>query len=585
MVRPRSVVIPMGWNGLRRPVIGAASTCVMALLVSTAVGQETAAPAPSPPAKKATTTPAPAPAPTPTVAESKVNPSEPIDRLPYRIRVLLATDPDARLDARRRDALLEEWQTLVRRFVGAPWRLEILSEARAELLVMGGELEVLEPPAVASYAEEADKVWLIRVSGAGSGLAFRGREFDVATRRLGPIQRRVAAVSRDAARVFLGFALDLFAPYAVIGERFGKDVNLVVRGGSLEPASPLGRVVVPGAVFQPFRVVPRKNEPPIVRDIPYTFLRVEAAEPPGARCSFVSVYSDPFTNRVVQKTSLVALGIKPGQSPTRLRFVTLPDRAPAAGYVFTARTLPDGQPRELGLTDREGRITLPPGIAEGLVVGRLLAGSEEPMIEFPLVPGESEAERLIPAFDPKPQTVTLEARLDSIRDAVIDLVAIRARLLSRLKARFDGEDWAGAAAVLKEHAQLPPRDSFATELNRLKDEAARQQAQTKKAILTKTAQARIAELQALIERYLDDEEFLGYSDALSKLTTESRGKPSTPAKPQARPSSAPSPPAVPPSPAPPREAPAQPSNPAPAPNAPSPVTPTSGPPRAGSSGR
>jgi hypothetical protein len=459
--------------------------------------------------------------------------TESIDRLPYRIRVVLATEPEARLDAGLRDGLVADWSTLVRRFVGAPWQVEVAGEAEAAPLVLGGELEQLDPGPQAASAGSFDKVWLVRVAAAGSGLVFSGREYDAATRRLGPLQRREAPVARDAARVLFQFTLDLFAPYAVVGEKFGKDVNLLVRGASIEPASPIGRVVAVGTVFQPFRVVPRKEGPALVRDIPYTFLRVEAAEPPGARCSFVSVYSDPFTNRVVQQTTLVALGVKPGKSPTRLRFLTLPDRDPAAGFIVTARTFPEGTVRELGLTDRAGRIELAPGFADGLVVIRVLAGSAEPMIEFPMVPGEGPAERVVPAFDPLPLTVALETRLDSLRDTIIDLVAVRARLLARLKARYDGEDWAEVKAVLDEYAKLAPRESFETELSRLRDEAARQQAATKKPVLTKTAQARLTELQSLIDRYLDDEEFKAYADALDKLRTEPKSKraPAVPKRP------------------------------------------------------
>ena len=121
---------------------------------------------------------------------------------------------------------------------------------------------------------------------------------------------------------------------------------------------------------------------------------------------------------------MVGVGVKPGNSPMKLRFVTKPDRTPAAGYTLTARLVPDGQPRELGLTDRAGRIVLKPGFAEGLVILRLLAGNVEPMVEFPIMPGESAEELTIP-FEPKPLTVALEAQLDSLRDEVVDLVALR----------------------------------------------------------------------------------------------------------------------------------------------------------------
>jgi hypothetical protein len=484
--------------------------------------------------------------------------AEPLDKMPYRIRVLLAADPEARLDGARREALVGDWLTLVRRFVGAPWQVEVAGDGPSAPLTLGGELELLDPEAGDEVAVGVDKVWFIRVGAAGSGLVFTGREFDATTRRLGPLQRHEAPVARDAARVMFLFSLDLFAPYAVVGERFGKDVTLTVQGASLPAASEVGRVVAEGRVFQPLRVVPAKTkgENPIVREVPSTYLRVEAAEGPGARCSLVSAYKDPLTGRLVQKgTSLVALGVRPGKTPTRLRFQTLPDRAPAAGYVLSVRELPKGSPREVGMTDRDGRITLPGGFADGLVECRLVAGSSEPIIAFPLVPGESPDEKVIRDIDPKPLAVALETRLDSLRDAVIDLVAIRARLEARLKARFEGEDYDEAEAALKEFHALPPRDRFADELTRLKDEAARQQAQTQTAVLTKTAQAQLADLQALVDRYLDDEGFRAYADALEKVRAEaskpkSKAQAKAPVQPKAppvasRPAPAPAAPAPP----------------------------------------
>lgn len=441
----------------------------------------------------------------------------PIEQQPYRIKAVVSLDPSTRFDYRRRELLLINWLTFIHRFVGAPWQVEIDQSTASEALTLALESLTAEDVLEAHPDLEVEKLWLIRLQASGSGFVLTGREFDVTTGRLGSMQRRSTPYARDLVRSLFLFAIDLFSPYAQIGERFGKDVFLSIRGAALPAASPIGQIVRTGAIFQPLRVVPQKEKRPIVRDITYTFLRVEEPQSTGARCSVVSVYSDPFTKRVVQKTSLAALGIKPGKSPTRLRFLTLPHRAPAAGYVLTARRFPEGNPRELGTTDREGRITLEPGISEGLLIIRLLAGSSEPMIEFPLMPGESADERTIPPFNPKPRAVALETQLDSLRDEIIDLVAIRARLEARIKARFDGEDWPGAEEALKEYQSLMPRDLLSQRLNKLKDEATKQQVLTKTPILTKTAQAQISELQNLLDRYLDDEAFKGYSDALVQI--------------------------------------------------------------------
>lgn len=477
--------------------------------------------------------------------------TEPIDRQPYVIEAHVAIDPATRIDERGREALLKDWLALVDRFVGAPWQLEL---ARSEGPLTTQALETLAPAAFDRSGQDKDKVWVLRIESDGAGLVLAGREFDTATAMLGPVHRRTTYDRTDLPREFFEFALEVFEPSAVIGESFAKEVSLTVRGASLDAASPVGAVVRVGSVFRPLRIVPGKGKggSTIVLEIPFTYLRVEALEGPVARCTINSIYPDPLTKRMVQANTLVALGLKAGKTATRLRFVTKPDKAPAAGYVLTARTPPDGIPRDVGMTDREGRIVIPPGFADELVILRLLAGDIEPMVEFPAMPGEFSGERTIP-ISARPQTVALETELESIRDAVIDLVAIRARLEARLKARLDGEDWPAVEAALKEFAQLPTRETFAVQLAKLKDDAAHQQAKTKTAILTKTAQAELADVQSLVDRYLEDEGFKAYAEALERFKSGQ-----SPAKAPAPVKAAPPPPEA----APARPAPAKPNGPA-----------------------
>jgi hypothetical protein len=479
----------------------------------------------------------------PALGAAKPEAPEPIDRQPYAIEAHIAIDPSARIDARGRELLLKDWFDLVDRFVGAPWRLEV---AQSDGPLTTQPLDELAPAAFEEAGKGRDKVWALRIESDGPALVLSGREFDTATGKLGPIHRRATTYRPDLPRELFEFSLDVFEPSAIIGESFAKEVSLTVRGASLEAASPVGRVVTRGSVFRPLRLVPGKGKggSTIVLEIPFTYLQVEALEGPVARCTISSIYPDPLTKRVVQANRLVALGLKAGNSSTHLRFVTKADKAPAAGYVLTARKPPDGVPREVGMTDREGRITIPPGFADGLVVLRLVAGDIEPMVEFPSMPGEFSGERTIP-IDPRPKTVALETQLESIRDAVIDLVAIRARLEARLKARLEGDDLAGVEAALKEYSQLPARDTFAAQVAKLKEDAAQQQAKSKTAILTKTAQAELADVQSLIDRYLDDETFKAYAEAFERSKAgppAEKGKSSAPgAKPATTAASDPAP--------------------------------------------
>ena len=239
-----------------------------------------------------------------------------------------------------------------------------------------------------------------------------------------------------------------------------------------------------------------------------------------------------MTNRFARKNKLVALGIKPSSAPTRLRFLIKEGRRPAAGYRLVARSmLPGSKPTELGMTDREGRITLKPGTAETLVSLRLMAGNEEPMLDIPVMPGESSEERTI-IFEPKPLTLALEARLDALRDDIVDIVNVRARLEGRMKARLDGEDWGGLDQTIREFRKLTPRTDFANRLTKIREDGERQEAEVKTAVLTRNARAQLDETQGLIDRYLDDDAIRSYEDAATRAkealaapkTTKKKGK-------------------------------------------------------------
>lgn len=448
----------------------------------------------------------------------------PIERQPYRIEVHLSVDPAARIDALKRAAILDEWLTLVRRFVGAPWDLRIRAAAGP---LAGRSIEALTPEMCAELGTEFDKFWIIRigVDSSSGGYLITGREYDVATLRLGAVQSKTAVIDAEIPRALVGFSIELFNPVAVISGQEGGRALLTVRGASLSPASPIGAVAAPGTVFIPLRLTTTRDGKPLILRIPYTYLKVESITGSVARCAFVKGISDPLSKRWPRPYTFAAIGIKPGDSPLKLRFMTRKNQVevPVAGYVLTTRVVPDGSPREVGVTDRSGRIEIQPQFARGLVMVRLLAGNAEPLFEVPMMPGESTEERLIP-IRLLPQAVRLETELDSLRDQVVDLVAVRARLEARMKARLEGEDWNGLDETIKEFHKLSPRDALADRLKTLKDNAAHQQTELKVPILTKTAQARVDELQALIDRYLDDEGVNAYAEALTTGRTEAAEK-------------------------------------------------------------
>lgn len=448
---------------------------------------------------------------------SKSADTEPIDMRPYKIRAWVAIAPDARLDAQGRERLLAAWRGLVRRFVGSPWDLEI---AEGDGPLATESLDDLQARTVRPLATGYDKAWMIVVEPGPTGYVFTGREYDVVTVRIGAACRRTAPHPADAPRALFSLALDIFAPTAEIGALVGGGVRIRVRGSSLPAASPVGQVVSNGSVFRPLRIFMKPDGTvTAIDDIKRSFLRVVELEGSLSRCDIISSLRDPLSRRTVRKIALVAVGIKPTSIPTRFRYVMGKDKKPASGFRLTAKSIPDGTIRDLGTTDRDGRIVLQPGFASSLVIFRLLAADMEPLDEMPAMPGETLEERTI-LIDPKPQTVALETELNALRDELIDLVAVRARIESRLKARAEGEKWDEVEELLKEYHKLPPREEYVTRLAKLKEDAQHRQAESKKAILTKTAMSLITDTQGLMDRYLDDEMFKAYDKGLEEAKAE-----------------------------------------------------------------
>ena len=445
-------------------------------------------------------------------------PPVPIERMPYSIRVAIDFNPSTRIDPARRAAILEEWRGLVRRFVGAPW---VLHNAEPPGSLGPIPIDDLKAADLKGMTDKVDKVWVIQVRREGAGLAMVGRELDVATGWLGEVHRRTVAYPSDLPRDLLHLSVLLFSPSAEVGEQKGGGVSFLIRGGALSAASPMGEVAPVGTVFRALRIFPRDDgTPPEIIEVRYSYFRVEKIDGPVAFCEIIRGVGDPLTNRYARKNHLVALGIKPGSAPTRLRFLLKGDRQPAAGYRLIARGIPlGGKPDDLGMTDRDGRIVLEPGFASGLVSLRLLAGNDEPMLDVPVMPGETPDERTL-LFEPRPFTLALEARLDALRDAIIDVVAIRSRLELRMKARVDGEDWAGLDEAIQEFRKLTPRDQFEARLKQIQEDGERRELESRTLVLTKNARAAIEETRALIGRYLDEEAIRSYEDAAQRARAE-----------------------------------------------------------------
>ena len=166
--------------------------------------------------------------------------TEAIDRQPYRIELHLSLDPSARIDRRRRAALLKA-------VAGARASIRraalVVTIAGQPSPLASGNLESLEAAAFGSSTRPSTRSgWSgSRPEADTSGLLFTGREYDAATRRSGRFQQHKASVLADAPRALLQFTLELFNPTALItGQEGGEPCSRSEGRRSLRPASSAG---------------------------------------------------------------------------------------------------------------------------------------------------------------------------------------------------------------------------------------------------------------------------------------------------------------------------------------------------------
>ena len=442
----------------------------------------------------------------------------PIGRRPYAIRAHVSFDAPTRVDATLREIILADWLALVERFVGPPWAVDAVSitPTLATLTLDSVAADELKP-----LAAGVDKVWIVRVGRFGASFTLEGREFDSLTGQLGEIHRADVRDAIDLPRGLLTLARSLFEPIAEVGEQRAGGVTFEVQGGAITVSNPVGAVAPVGTIFRAVRLfLEPDGKVSQVLDIPYSYFRVEERIGSVASCAIIKGVGDPLTSRYSRKNRIVALGVQPARAPTRLRFLLKADRVPAAGFKLTARTAEENSKAyEVGITDRDGRVELPVDFARELVIVRVIGGSDEPLADVPIMPGETRSERTI-ILDGRPRTLDLEAKLDALRDAIIDTVASRSRLEARMKARLEGDDLAGFDDSLALFRKLTPRDLFDARLHRLQAEGEQAEASTKTLVLTRNARALIDETQGLITRYLDDEIVKGLIDTADSARAE-----------------------------------------------------------------
>ena len=310
-----------------------------------------------------------------------------------------------------------------------------------------------------------DKQFFLSLRQSAAGINLACREWDRSTQRWGPVMHRT--VRQDIMLVEDCFQLlrDSFSPLANI-ETDSSDfsrVFLTFKGSDLPRRTSDGSLVESIQVMLPLRIrYDHSGEvlPNGIMEVPWTYLTTQQTEE-GWLGRVHSGSKRPFGVRRRGRSQYVAIAVQNPPAPTSVRFYPRHDKERGlAGYeVFQRFT--DDQPSELlALTDSSGSVLVPP--ADVKIVTLFLRSDGQLLAKVPVPPGAKQNIE-IPIADDTAR-LQAQAQVNAIREQLIDVVARRAILISRIRSHVEAKEFEEANKLLGTLDDLPGRAQFEQKL-------------------------------------------------------------------------------------------------------------------------
>ncbi len=254
---------------------------------------------------------------------------------------------------------------------------------------------------------------------------------------------------------------EAFSPVAVVEALGEKDdrVRLKFRGGALPRRSADEPFVAAGDPYVPLlRRTDRngmlaKNG---ITEIPWTLLAATAPDQQDWLAEIHSGMGNPFLAKRRGLVEQLAISLKYPRGPSRVRFHARsnPEQGLAGYEVF--RQLPKAPPEMIGVTDREGTITVPPGPE---AVSTLVLRSDGALLaRLPVVAGAPDLIQAPIADDEVRLQAQAEARV--VREELIDVVARRTIMMARIRSFLKAGKIDDAHKLMAELNDLPSESTF-----------------------------------------------------------------------------------------------------------------------------
>jgi hypothetical protein len=421
---------------------------------------------------------------------------------PYRIGAALAIDAPGDLAGQLAAELPAYLGERANAAIGAVWRLktELATGAAGHQMLSG--LETFSDREVPAAAPDEDKQLLLTVRATPWGYELSAREYDRYIERWGPTIRRSTRQREAVAEQLFELAQRAVAPLAHLRSTDPKnprEVAIELRGADLPTTGADFAWLHTGDVLQPVnRLTTRDGSLASSGATPmaWTFVEVNqpadgATQPTGTVRGFAQRFSGTRRGRLEQ----VAIGLRndPGDTVLTLRSRTEKQK-PLVGYDVFAQNIDEKPMRPLGESDDNGDATITPGKTAIQTV--YVKSGDLTLAAIPLVPGaEPQVDVWLPDDDMR---LRAAARLASLKEDIVDLVARRTILAARVRQQLEQEHLDAASKLLQSLDELPGSTEFGRELDRQS-----QRLRTKDVQVQRRIDRLFAETRTALGKYLD----------------------------------------------------------------------------------
>ena len=428
----------------------------------------------------------------------------------YRVRITVAFGRDASFTTAFRQNAIEQIGRIAQRTYGFLWETQVVEDnqlfpASVEGL---GRLRT-EGIETAEAGRLVDREFRIVVESATGRYRVGARVWNETSREFSEVESVNVRQRRLVAEQAFTLVSKLFEPTVVIESIEFDRVELRIRGGAIRTPDPKAFRLSKGNFVRPiFRYLDREKKLRQLQTIPWTYIVLDEVNNGRATGTVISGLRSPLGTGRVRRVEIVGVTVRARREATHLKLTPRGNSSrPLAGRpVSLVRKLrskdkPEGEPVRL-ISNRQGIVTLPRDDAHPLVWAYIRSGKAV-LARVPIVSGANESATIELPDDSN--RLAVEGKVSTLKSRLIDAVALRSTLMSRIRIYGRGGDWNKADAELKQLAKSATIRDFEAQLTSIRVPALKRARAEK----NRLAQARIKkmsdEASKLIANYLDSE--------------------------------------------------------------------------------